>query len=77
VIIMTDTVPSPKVEPVAPVEHPGSSPDDQPVADLSKAPLPTERTLRRRRNLAFQATRFVAFNTRIMRMVISGHSHSH
>lgn len=45
----------------------------QPVADVSKAPLPTEKTLRMRRSLPFQATRFVAFSARIMRMVAKGH----
>ncbi|MCA0294337.1 MAG: hypothetical protein LCH96_03285 [Actinobacteria bacterium] len=44
-----------------------------PVADLSKAPLPTARTLRMRRSLPFQFTRFLAFNSRIMRMVVKGH----
>ncbi|GAA4399353.1 hypothetical protein GCM10023168_06530 [Fodinibacter luteus] len=43
-----------------------------PVADLSGAPLPTERTLRLRRNLPYQATRFAVFNLRIMRMVLKG-----
>lgn len=57
--------------------HPAAAVDDQPVADLTRAPLPTTQTLRRRRNLAFQATRFVAFNARIMRMVIRGHRRSH
>lgn len=45
-----------------------------PVADLSGAPLPTERTLRMRRNLPYQATRFAVFNLRIIRMVLKGHS---
>lgn len=49
----------------------GASSD--PVADLSKAPLPTEQTLRRRQSLPIQAGRFVVFNTRIMRMVFKGH----
>ncbi|HMM95953.1 hypothetical protein [Phycicoccus sp.] len=44
-----------------------------PVADLSKAPLPTESTLRKRRSLPLQAVRFAAFNLRIMRMVLKGH----
>lgn len=44
-----------------------------PVADLSKAPLPTARTLRMRQNLPFQFTRFLSFNSRIMRMVLKGH----
>lgn len=44
-----------------------------PVADLSKAPLPTAKTLKRRRNLGYQTMRFVAFNRRILRMVAKGH----
>lgn len=50
--------------------------DDQPVADLSGAPLPTRSTLRRRRSLPAQALRFLSFNLRIMRMVVKGHKHS-
>lgn len=45
----------------------------QPVADLSRAPLPTERTLRMRNNIPLQAARFALFNARMMRMVIKGH----
>lgn len=45
----------------------------EPVADLSKAPLPTEKTLKARRSLPLQLTRFVAFDLRIMRMVLKGH----
>jgi len=44
-----------------------------PVLDLSKAPLPTAKTLGARRNLWLQFWRFVAFDLRIMRMVIKGH----
>lgn len=47
---------------------------EQPVVDLSSAPLPTARTLRRRKSLPTQLVRFVAFSTRIMRMVAGGHS---
>jgi len=47
------------------------------VADLSKAPLPTESTLRKRMSLPLQLTRFVVFNVRIMRMVLKGHSQDH
>ena len=47
---------------------------DQPIVDLSKAPLPTRKTLRSRRSLLYQFTRFMAFNMRIMRMVVKGHS---
>lgn len=46
---------------------------DQPIADVSKSPLPTDRTLRRRQNVPFQLTRFVAFSARIVRMVVKGH----
>lgn len=44
-----------------------------PTVDLSRAPLPTDATLRRRRSLPVQAVRFVVFNGRIMRMVLKGH----
>lgn len=43
------------------------------VADLSKAPLPTAATLKKRQSLAFQATRFIAFNAKMMRIVLKGH----
>lgn len=45
----------------------------EPVADLSKAPLPTPQTLKARQSLLKQALRFVAFDARIMRMVLKGH----
>lgn len=44
-----------------------------PIVDLSKAPMPTARTLKMRQSLPFQFTRFLSFNSRIMRMVIKGH----
>ncbi|MBS2936357.1 hypothetical protein KDN32_01210 [Nocardioides sp. J2M5] len=44
-----------------------------PVVDLSAAPLPTGRTLERRRSVPVQLARFAMFNLRIMRMVRSGH----
>lgn len=47
-------------------------PDSQPIADLSIAPLPTDKTLERRHSLPFQAGRFAVFNARIMRMVLRG-----
>ena len=50
-----------------------STPTPTPVADVSGAPLPTEKTLRMRRNLPYQATRFAVFNLRIMRMVRKAH----
>lgn len=45
---------------------------DQPVVDLTKAPLPTPKTVKRRQSLPYQLTRFAAFNIRIMRMVLKG-----
>ncbi len=48
-------------------------PTDATVADLSRAPLPTADTLRKRRSVPLQLTRFVVFNARIMRMVLKGH----
>lgn len=51
----------------------GPTDGSEPVADLSKSPLPTKRTLKMRRSLPFQLTRFLAFDTRIMRMVVKGH----
>ena len=40
---------------------------------IAEAPLPTAGTLRRRKNLAYQATRFIAFNFRMMKMVTRAH----
>ncbi|MEI2778796.1 MAG: hypothetical protein V9G19_23075 [Tetrasphaera sp.] len=54
-----------------PVQQLSASPGGG-VADLSRAPLPTGQTLRRRQNIPVQLTRFVVFNTRIMRMVLKG-----
>ncbi|HRV69359.1 MAG TPA: hypothetical protein P5108_07900 [Marmoricola sp.] len=48
-------------------------PEGAGLVDLSKAPLPTERTLKRRRSLPLQFTRFVVFNARMLRMVAKGH----
>ncbi len=52
--------------------QPGANGAD-PIVDLTKAPLPTAKTLKMRRSLPFQFTRFMSFNGRIMRMVIKGH----
>ena len=46
---------------------------DQPIADLSRAPLPTDKTLRQRRSIPVQLMRFVVFNARILKMVARGH----
>lgn len=46
-----------------------------PFADesIASAPLPTERTLRRRRNLLVQAVRFAAINLKMIRVIARGH----
>ena len=44
-----------------------------PVSDFSKAPLPTEATLRSRRNIPYQFTRFMANNLRMARLAFSKH----
>jgi hypothetical protein len=43
------------------------------VADLSRLPMPTRRTIARRQNLVLQFFRFVSFDLRILRMVAKGH----
>lgn len=48
-------------------------PTADPVADLSRAPLPTEGTQRKRRSLPRQAIRFALFNLRMIRMTLKGH----
>ena len=40
---------------------------------IAEAPLPTAGTLRRRKSRFYQATRFVAFNFRMMKMVTRAH----
>jgi hypothetical protein len=44
------------------------------AADLSKSPLPTQKTLNQRQNVVLQFFRFIRFDLRIMRMVAKGHS---
>lgn len=40
---------------------------------IASAPLPTSKTLRRRRNLVIQFVRFVAINLKMMRVIARGH----
>ncbi len=40
---------------------------------IKAAPLPTEKTVRARTNLAVQAWRFASVNLRMMKMVRKGH----
>ncbi|MFN8045339.1 MAG: hypothetical protein U0Q08_04680 [Dermatophilaceae bacterium] len=45
----------------------------EPVADLSRSPMPTAKTLRGRKNVLLQTYRFAVINSRMMRMVLKGH----
>ncbi|WP_372592994.1 hypothetical protein [Actinotalea sp.] len=40
---------------------------------IAAAPLPTQKTLRRRSNLAFQLYRFLAINLKMVRVIVRGH----
>jgi hypothetical protein len=46
---------------------------EQPLTNLGSAPLPTAQTLKSRMSIPYQFTRFLAFDARIMRMVLKGH----
>lgn len=47
--------------------------DSPVITSYPDAPLPTKRTLRRRKNVLIQLWRFVVNNANIMMMVIKGH----
>ena len=40
---------------------------------IAEAPLPTQKTLRQRKNVPFQVLRFIAFNIRMLKMVTRAH----
>lgn len=46
----------------------------EPIADLSRAPKPTEKVLKARQNVVYQFGKFMKFNIMILRMVMKGHS---
>lgn len=46
---------------------------DNPNDSISHAPLPTNRTLRFRKNLLIQLWRFIAINLKMLRMIRKGH----
>jgi hypothetical protein len=46
---------------------------EDPNQSISRAPLPTEKTLRQRRSLPLQAIRFVAINLKMIKMIRKGH----
>jgi hypothetical protein len=45
---------------------------DDAEKSIASAPLPTEKTLRRRKNLFLQAWRFAALNLRMLTMITKG-----
>jgi len=46
---------------------------DNAESSISKAPLPTENTLRARKNVLLQGWRFIALNIRMVKMILKGH----
>jgi hypothetical protein len=47
---------------------------DTAETSIAQAPLPTEKTIKSRTNLAIQAWRFAAINIRMVKMIRKGHS---
>lgn len=47
---------------------------DNAEASIAQAPLPTEKTVKSRTNLAVQVMRFAAINIRMVKMIRKGHS---
>jgi hypothetical protein len=43
------------------------------MSDLNHAPLPTEKTLRMRKNLFLQLIRFTVLNFKMVKMIRKGH----
>ncbi|MDO8108211.1 hypothetical protein Q6348_13505 [Isoptericola sp. b441] len=48
-------------------------PDQTAAEAIASSPLPTPRTLARRRNVAYQLIRFAAINLKMMRVIARGH----
>ncbi len=46
---------------------------ENPNEVISRAPLPTEKTLRQRKNILIQLRRFLAINIKMMKMIRKGH----
>lgn len=46
---------------------------DATTDSIAAAPLPTDRTLRMRRNVPFQLLRFAAINLKMIRVILRGH----
>lgn len=46
---------------------------NDPMEDINRAPLPTEKTLKMRSRIFFQLFRFAAINLKMIRMIRKGH----
>ena len=46
---------------------------ENPDESIARAPLPTDKTLRLRKNLAMQFVRFCAINLKMIKMIRKGH----
>ena len=46
---------------------------ENPGEAIARAPLPTEKTLKQRKNVLIQLTRFAAINIKMIRMIRKGH----
>lgn len=46
---------------------------EDPQESIARAPLPTEKTLRQRRNIFIQFLRFCAINVKMIKMIRKGH----
>ena len=60
--------------PLAPLTTAKDTPMDTAETSIAQAPLPTEKTVKSRTNLAIQAWRFAAINIRMVKMIRKGHS---
>lgn len=46
---------------------------DTVTESIASAPLPTEKTLRMRKNLPYQVLRFLAINVKMIKIIARGH----
>jgi len=46
---------------------------ENPNESIARAPLPTEKTLKRRKNLFIQFNRFCSINMKMIKMIRKGH----
>jgi hypothetical protein len=46
---------------------------ENPQESIARAPLPTEKTLKQRKSVLIQFTRFVAINLKMIKMIRKGH----